>query len=159
MMKKNNILVDFAHLNEASFWDVAEIQDTIFCSHTASFDVYPINRNLNKKQLCEIKARHGFVGLCLYNTLLTANSCASFDDVYRHLDNLLEFAGQDCVGWGSDFNGTKTHNPCGIVFDYLGMKDLYNYLLKYYQASLLNKVFYQNLLNFENKIKRRTNPS
>ncbi len=150
-LNQNNILVDVAHLNEKSFWDVAEIQGELFCSHTASSDIYPIKRNLNNQQLVEIGKRKGYVGLCLYNSLLGGDS-ANFETIRRHLDKFLEFAGTDCVGFGTDFNGTGEQNPKGISMDYLGMQDLYDYLLQYYGDEVLKRVFYKNLLDFEHRI-------
>ena len=157
-LNKNNILVDVAHLNEQSFWDISELQKELFCSHTASSEVYSIKRNLNAAQLTEIGKRDGYVGLCLYNTLL-GGSFADFELIRRHLDNFLEYAGEDCVGLGTDFNGTGEQNPNGISMDYLGMQDLWNYLAKFYTENVLNKVFSQNLLNFEKRIKNGTNKS
>ena len=151
-LNKNNILVDVAHLNEQSFWDVAELQKEMFCSHTASREVYSIKRNLNTAQLSEIGKRNGYVGLCLYNTLL-GGSFADFELIRRHIDNFLEFAGENSVGFGTDFNGTGEQNPNGISMDYLGMQDLWNYLSKFYTKNVLNKIFSQNLLNFEKRIK------
>lgn len=148
----NNILVDVAHLNERSFWEVAEMTDTAFCSHTASFEAYAIKRNLNRQQLALVRERKGYVGLCLYNSLL-CGVVADFDTIRHHLDNLLEFAGEDCVGLGTDFNGTGEQNPKGFLMDYSGMQDLIEYLSKFYTQKTLQKIFYENLKNLEARVK------
>lgn len=151
-LTSNNILVDLAHLNERSFWEVADLQEPLFCSHTASFGVYPIKRNLSDAQLIEIGERHGFVGLCLYSSLLTKVQ-ADHECIRRHLDKMLEFAGENCVGLGTDFNGTGEQNPKGFILDYSGMPALIEYLSKFYSKSVLNKVFYQNLIDFETRMR------
>ncbi len=153
-LSSNNILVDMAHLNERSFWELAEIVDTPFCSHTASFEVYGIKRNLNKQQLKLIHERNGFVGLCLYNSLL-CGVIADFDIIRRHLDNLLDYAGEDCVGLGTDFNGTGEQNPKGFLMDYSGMQDLIECLSKFYSQSTLQKIFCDNLKNLEARVRAK----
>ena len=152
-LENNQILIDVAHLNEISFYEFIKITSKpIFCSHTCSKSIYSINRNLSNIQLKIIKDTGGFVGLCLYNSLLY-NQVADFELIRKHLDVFLQYAGENNVGFGTDFNGTGEQNPIGIKFDYIGLDKLYDYLLNFYDKSLLQKVFYQNLINFKNKFK------
>lgn len=147
---KNNIIIDCAHLNEQSFIDLMEFGEPLFCSHTASRELYNIPRNLNKNQLRVIANSKGFVGLSLYNTLLGEHK-ANFDLIYAHLDSMLENAGENTVGFGTDFNSTGEENPQGLK-DYQGFGELYDFLLKYYCTSTLDKVFSKNLLSFIKRV-------
>lgn len=145
---RNNIVIDTAHLNEKSFLQYADNFDLpIFCSHTGSKNVYSIERNLTNDQLKCISKSHGFVGLCLYNTLLCEGK-ADFETIRRHLDIFLEYAGIDSVGFGTDFNGTGEQNPTGFTLDYCGMTELYDYLLRFFSQEIVEKIFYQNLVDF-----------
>lgn len=150
-LNQNGIIIDTAHLNEHSFWDIVRVtNEPIFCSHCASREVYDIPRNFNKNQLRQIKKSNGYIGLCLYDKLL-CDSKANFDTIRAHLSSFLEFAGEDHVGFGTDFNGTGEQNPTGIKLDYYGMQELYNYLINYFSTSQLQKFYHKNLLDFLEK--------
>ena len=149
ILENHNILIDIAHLNEKSTSQLIELTALpIFCSHTACKSVYNISRNISRETLQAINKTNGYVGLCLYNSLLT-NGEANFDIIYYHLDQMLEFAGIKNVGLGTDFNGTGKQNPLGINYDYDGFNELYSYLSKYYNKNILDKIFYKNLLDFK----------
>lgn len=148
----HKIIIDTAHLNEKSFYQYIEnFDEPIFCSHTASKQVYNYARNLSNAQLVAIQKSGGFVGLCLYNKLLS-DDVVDFTTIRRHLDTMLEFAGAECVGFGTDFNGTGEQNPVGFDFDYQGMQPLYDYLAKFYDSATLQKVFYRNLTKVIKKL-------
>lgn len=116
-LEATDILVDTAHLNEASFMAVANISTKpLFCSHTACAGINPHPRNLQDYQIKMIAGSGGLVGLCLVSSFLTGQNYSTIADYVRHVDYAVCKFGIDHFAIGSDFCGTK-HLPRGI-YDY-----------------------------------------
>ena len=74
ILENRGIHIDVAHLNKKSFIEFSKMTKyPIFCSHTSSRLVYDIPRALDREQMSIIKESKGFVGLCLYSSLLSAS--------------------------------------------------------------------------------------
>ncbi|MCU0903180.1 MAG: dipeptidase [Tabrizicola sp.] len=111
------IMVDLSHLNEAGFWDVARLSDApLVATHSNAHAVCPSSRNLSDRQLRAIGETGGMAGLNLATCFLRPDGRESpdmtLDPVKRHIAHMLDMAGEDCVGIGSDFDGATT--PKGI---------------------------------------------
>lgn len=105
------ILVDLAHLNEAGFWDVAQVTSRpLVSTHSAAHALTPATRNLTDKQLAAMAERGGLVGLNFGCAFLRADGIKNPDTgpevLIRHLDHLLSILGEAGVALGSDFDGT-----------------------------------------------------
>ena len=98
---------DVSHLNEAGFWEVAELGRPLLATHASCAAVQPHRRNLSDAQLRAIFAGGGLVGLCLHRDFLGGAGTA--EDVARHLAHVLALGGADCVALGSDFDGCTIH--------------------------------------------------
>ena len=152
ILEANKIIVDVAHLNKQSFIEFSKLTKyPIFCSHTSCKDIYNIPRAIDDEQLQIIKATDGFVGLCLYSTLLSDHR-ADFKTIKKHINHLVNVVGFDNIGFGTDFNGTGECNPQNFDIDYNGMPILLEKLQKFYGYKNVSKIAYQNLLNYINKI-------
>jgi len=106
------ILVDLSHLNEKGFWDVAEISSApLMATHSNAHALAASSRNLTDRQLKAIGETGGLVGLNFANGFLRADgswrSPNGFDEMLRHLDYMISLAGEDHVGFGSDFDGCR----------------------------------------------------
>ncbi|MDE2444915.1 MAG: dipeptidase, partial [Alphaproteobacteria bacterium] len=104
------IMMDVSHLNEKGFWDLAELSDApIVASHSNVHAICPSSRNLMDDQLRAIGESGGMVGLNF--AVLFLREDGAFDAsmkpelMIRHLDHMIKLAGEDCVGFGSDFDG------------------------------------------------------
>jgi len=146
--EKNNVLIDLAHLNKHSFYDVLKAsQGKIFCSHTAFNDVCFHTRNLDKSQIAEIIKRNGIIGLAFVGQFLNEKGIAGFDDVFKHINYFLENFDENHICFGTDFNGTK-NTPSGLN-SYTDLENLYDYLNKRkIPKHVLNKIFYDNCDRF-----------
>lgn len=107
------ILVDVSHLNEKGFWDVARITDRpIVASHSNVHALSPNSRNLTDKQLDAIKESGGLVGINFFVGFLRSdgafNRATPLDVIADHAAYLVDRVGEDCVAFGSDFDGCAT---------------------------------------------------
>ncbi|HIS02462.1 MAG TPA: membrane dipeptidase [Candidatus Pullichristensenella avicola] len=114
-MGRLRILADVSHLNEAGFWDVCERSALPpVASHSDCRWLCDTPRNLTREQARAIFQRRGFVGVNFFPEFLREDGVATIDDVVRHIDALMELGGEDCVGFGSDFDGISSH-PEGLA--------------------------------------------
>ena len=139
------ILIDLAHLNKTSFYQVAEIlaNQKLFCSHTCFAEVHPHPRNLDRKQIQTIVDSGGIIGLTLVGDFLCGKGRADFEDVYAHIKYFLDNFGEDNLGLGTDFFGTK-NLPRGLR-NYKDFCKFRKFLLKKgLSEATINKIFYLN---------------
>jgi membrane dipeptidase len=104
------ILVDLSHLNERGFWDVATISNApLVATHSNAHAISPHSRNLTDRQLAAIGEFGGLVGVNFAASFLRPdgrhdkNTPAEL--IIQHIEHMLEHAGEDGVGFGSDFDG------------------------------------------------------
>ena len=112
-----HVVIDLAHLNRQSFYQVAEVVvargGQIFCSHACFDEVNPHPRNLDRAQIQTIVEAGGVVGLTLVGEFLTSKKRAGREDVYRHIKYFLDNFGEGGLCVGTDFFGT-TNLPKGL---------------------------------------------
>src|SRR5215470_11937574 len=111
------ILIDLSHLNERGFWDVAAISNApLVATHSNAHALSPHSRNLTDKQLAAIHETGGIVGVNFATSFLRPDGRQNADTptelVVEHLEHILKHVGEDCVGFGSDFDGATI--PTGI---------------------------------------------
>lgn len=139
------IRIDVSHLSDRAFWELCEIaQKPILASHSNSRSLCAHSRNLTDDQLRAVAKLGGTVGLNLYAPFLGNN--ADFDTLLAHLEHFLRLCGEEHVALGGDLDGCD-ELPNG--FENLeNYTDFYSYLQgKGYSTELLNKIFFENLLN------------
>jgi len=104
------ILIDLSHLNERGFWDTAELTDApLVATHSNAHAICPHARNLTDAQLAAIGRSGGLVGVNFAVSFLRPDGGRDRNVpltlVVQHIEHLLERAGEDNVGFGSDFDG------------------------------------------------------
>lgn len=103
------MVVDTSHLTMKGFWDIAEMGLPLVATHSNAYSVAPVTRNLTADQLRAIGETGGMAGLNFATVFLAAEGWtsgrATLDDCLRQLDAMIEGAGEDHVGLGSDFDG------------------------------------------------------
>lgn len=122
------IMVDLSHLNQKGFDDVAAISDApLVATHSNAWAVTPSTRNLTDRQLAAIRDSKGMVGLNFATVFLREdgrqNPDMGWDPMLRHLDHLLDHAGEDHVGLGSDFDGATLPQGIGDVTGLVRLTD------------------------------------
>ena len=105
-MNRKGVLCDVSHLNEAGFWDVIE-HSTLppVASHSNARALCEHTRNLTEAQIRAVIEKKGYIGVNFYSAFLATGRAATLEDVYRHVDAILQLGGEDVVGFGSDFDG------------------------------------------------------
>lgn len=106
-MNRLGMLIDLSHAAESTFWEVSRLSKApLFASHSVSRQCHNHDRNLTDRQLEAIAHSDGVVQACLVPEFLTSPAkSATIDDFMRHLQHLIEVAGIDHVGIGTDFDG------------------------------------------------------
>lgn len=149
-MGELGMLVDVSHLSDPGFWDVMEITDRpVVATHSNSRAVFPHPRNLTDEQFTAIINTNGVAGLNMYAGFLGDDP--DLDTVVSHLEHFLSLGGEYNVSVGGDWDGI-TSMPRGMngIQD---MEKLYEHLLRRnYSETLLEKVFYSNLMRVVNEV-------
>ncbi len=106
-MNRLGMIIDVSHASQKTFWDVIKYsKKPIIASHSSSREMYDHNRNLTDDQLRALAKNGGVVQVCMVKSFLKKNrKTSSLDDVIDHLCHMIEVAGIDHVGIGSDFDG------------------------------------------------------
>ena len=107
-MNRLGMLIDVSHLSETGFRDVIKRSKApIVASHSNCYALCPHLRNLKDEQIKAIADKGGVIGVTFVPNFLTQEKRkTNVKDVVKHIDYLVEKAGIDCVGLGSDFDGT-----------------------------------------------------
>ncbi len=149
-MNRLGIFADVSHLNDKSFYDVAEVTTLpILATHSnsravcRSRAVCPVERNLTDEQFGIIKKSGGCVGINFCPDFLNESGRADIDDIVKHIDHFMELGGEDNIGIGADFDGVDSL-PDGIN----GAEDTYKVfdrLLKMgYTDNQVEKISHRN---------------
>jgi membrane dipeptidase len=104
------IVVDVSHLNEAGFWDVARVDaGPLVASHSGAHALSASARNLTDRQLDQIAASDGLVGIVFGPGFLRADRADDEDTpvalIAQHARYVADRIGAQHVGLGSDFDG------------------------------------------------------
>ena len=107
-MNDLRMLIDVSHLSETGFWDVIKRSKApIVASHSNCYSICSHLRNLKDEQIKALADKGGVIGITFVPNFLTQEKRkTTVKDVVTHIDYLVEKAGIDCVGLGSDFDGT-----------------------------------------------------
>ncbi|OQA03620.1 MAG: Membrane dipeptidase (Peptidase family M19) [bacterium ADurb.Bin400] len=101
-----NMIIDFAHMNEATFRDaLAVVKGPILVSHSLAYVVNSTPRNLTDSLLREIAKREGVLGIYLVGDFVKQKNVVEIPDVIDHIDHLVNVMGIDHIALGTDFGG------------------------------------------------------
>lgn len=102
------MLIDVSHLSKAGFYDVLRhSRQPVVASHSNCQAICNHPRNLSDQQIKSLAAKGGVVGITFVPEFVGGDK-ASIDEVLNHIDHAVAVGGIDCVGFGSDFDGTDT---------------------------------------------------
>jgi membrane dipeptidase len=142
-LNKERVWCDVSHLSERGFWDVLELADYPFASHSNAYSLCPHPRNLRDEQIVALIERETVIGLTFVTQFLSGKTTATITDVLRHLDYVCSLGGEDFVGFGSDFDGTE---HCVTDLEHIEYySNLVDELGKYYSSIQVEKFLYGNM--------------
>ena len=102
------------------------------------------SRNLTDEQLRCIAEAGGVVGVNFYAPFLKKNAGVSKnDDIIAHIKHMVNIMGDECVAFGSDFDGID----CSLEMrDYEGFKGLIAKLEQEFSSETMEKICYRNVI-------------
>lgn len=106
-MERIGMIVDVSHLCDQTLSDVLSVATRpLVASHSNSRELRDHPRNLTDDQLRAIADRGGLIGLTFAGAFIaTPPGNVTIDRVLDHLDRMIDVAGIDHIGIGSDFDG------------------------------------------------------
>lgn len=108
---ERKILTDVSHLSERAFWDVMEIADYPFASHSNAKRLCDHPRNLSDSQIKAMFDKGGMIHVVYCPAFVKKNGTATIEDLIQHIDYLCGLGGVRQVGLGSDFDGITEKIP------------------------------------------------
>lgn len=144
-MNRLGILIDVSHLSEGGFYDVAKYSKKPFvASHSCARALCNHRRNLTDNQLKALGNQGGMAGVNFYSAFLKEDSeYATIDQIVEHVRYMVDKAGIESVGLGSDFDGID----CELEFkDYASYPLLLSALSKHFTDDQLDKICNGNAL-------------
>jgi len=148
--KELQIIVDTSHLNVRGFWDVAEAGLPLVATHSNAYSVCQTTRNLTDDQLKAVGETGGVVGVNFGTIFLDEKAWdtgrAPLEPVIRHLEYMVDVAGEDSVAIGSDFDGAPLPTGLTSAADLPVLVDAM--AISGFGSELIAKITHENWLSF-----------
>lgn len=112
-MARLGMILDVSHLSVRGFWEVMEFSEvSVLASHSNCRALCPHPRNLDDDQIRALIERDGLIGLTFVPKFLHPDpEQARVEDLFRHLDHVLDLGGENHIVFGSDFDGIDQKVP------------------------------------------------
>ena len=149
---KNGLIIDVAHLHPDNFWQLLKIYEgPMISSHTGIRTFCNIPRNIDLDQAGEIIGMNGVIGISFNPEMLSIDGNAKVEDIFIHIDVLVQKFGPNGVGIGSDFCGFNQATE-GME-DISRIKSLVDIMLEHgYGEEAARKIMGLNWLRFYEKM-------
>lgn len=144
-MNELGIVPDCSHLNEGGFYDVARYARGPFaCTHSCARALCDHPRNLTDDQLKVLGEKGGIVGVNFYGSFLfEGGGSPTIDRIIEHLRYMVDKAGIEHVGFGSDLDGIEDN---GEIVDYGGFARLLERMEESFTDDEIDKISHGNFL-------------
>lgn len=150
-MERLGIIIDVSHLSDAGFYDVLKHTAKPFvASHSNARAVTNHCRNMSDDMILKLAERGGVMGINFAGEFLEECSepgkimRSKISNMVKHIRYIVDLAGIDCVGLGSDFDGIYQD----LELDHAGkMGELEKALSEAgFSNEDIEKIFYKNVL-------------
>ena len=103
-MNRVGMMCDLSHVGPKTSEDVIRASTKPVCySHVAPAALKAHPRNKSDEQIRFIVERGGFVGVTMFPPFLARGTDSTVDDYVAAMDYIINVAGEDAVGYGTDF--------------------------------------------------------
>jgi len=103
-MNRVGIMIDLSHVGaKTSRQAIIASKKPVCYSHCLPSGLKGHPRNKSDEQLRFIASRGGFIGVTMFPPFLKRGIDATVDDYVEAIDYVVNLAGEDCVGIGTDF--------------------------------------------------------
>lgn len=111
-MWKTGILPDVSHASDRVIDELAAYKKPFVATHSGADAVYPHPRNLTDEGIGKIADSGGGIGLCFVGKFLSKDESPTGQKaaLLAHARHILKVGGEDCLFFGSDFDGAPP-NP------------------------------------------------
>ncbi len=147
-MQRLGMIVDVSHLSDGGFWDVASVSEKrgipFAVSHSCARALKNHPRNLTDSMLRVVGQTGSVVGVNFCDQFLNDTGYSDIDSIVRHIIYMVNTAGSESVGFGTDFDGIDSRleidkaDKMPLLIDALGKAGL--------SAAVIDKICYQNVL-------------
>jgi membrane dipeptidase len=128
------MLIDLTHMTPESRADVLDQAGTkspLVMSHVGCYDLMPSRMNPRADEIRRIADTGGVIGVIFLNYFLNGKQRGKgIDAILATMDCLMQHGGEDCVGWGSDFDGFT--NPPNDLTEHSDLPRLVDRMLSHY---------------------------
>jgi membrane dipeptidase len=111
LMNDLGVAIDLSHVGERTSYDAIECSaKPVLATHTDARALVDLPRNKTDDMLRAIAETGGVIGASVYGPMLWDGDTSrrpTVDDFVRHLEHLVEVAGIDHVGFGTDLPAAK----------------------------------------------------
>lgn len=145
LLNKEQIWTDVSHISYQGFFDVLKRADYVMASHSNTYRLCNHRRNLDDKQIKLLIKKKGWIGVTFVPHFTRAKEPVSYENVIEHVLYYLDQGAEDCLGFGSDFDGIETY--INGLEDITGYQVLQNALRSRLPADQFEKLTYQNFIN------------
>ena len=118
-MNRVGMIVDVSHVSDEDFYDVMERSTaSVIASHSCARAICDHPRNLDDAMLKKLAEKDGVIQVTLYPDFVKTpdpndpEKLPTVADVVDHIDHIVEVAGIDHVGIGTDFDGGGEVEGC-----------------------------------------------
>jgi len=109
------VIIDVSHTGIKTIQDILSITtNPIIATHSDVRALRNHYRNLYDNQIISIANSGGVIGIVFYPPFLSSTGSADIARVADHIDYIVDLAGIDYVGLGSDFDGIGTNTVYGL---------------------------------------------
>ncbi|MFC3418419.1 dipeptidase [Salinicoccus hispanicus] len=104
----HDVLLDISHLNPEGVDVVMERANRVIATHSNAREVFDHPRNLCDDQIRTLVSKGGMINIVFNPPFITEGS-VRLEDLFPHIDHIVDLVGEDAIGLGSDFDGIASH--------------------------------------------------
>lgn len=149
LLNEEQIWTDLSHISVKGFFDTIKRAKYIMASHSNALSIYPHRRNLSDQQIEALIEKDAWMGVTFVPYFTSGKSKVEIADLIDHIQYFLEQGAENCLGFGSDFDGiSETINGLANIENY---HNLIAELRKHFTKTQIDKMA---SLNFIEKFPR-----
>lgn len=156
-MERLGMIIDTAHISDKGFYDILNHAKRPFVdSHTNSRSVFDHVRNITDDMIRKMGEKGCVAGVNFCCEFMKSykgpeDYGATYEVSVKHIKHLINAGGEDCVGFGSDYDGISSLNLEMANASFMpGFVD--EMKKQGFSDDLIEKVFYKNVLRLYKEI-------